>query len=236
MPLKNAIVIILIISGITGCIHRTSLNDYPKECSNIRTPSNLHLKIRTRIKVPGNKVILIQHIFIKDNRIRIDTMGAFDDIIMSILVKEKNAFVIHFQQRTIYRFTSEEEFYRISGLYLPIFDLPLLLTLSEELASRYSNSKQDNLYIDKKREIRFIRDDNSCRIRRVEIISPLSGDISAHYYDFSLINGEPIFHRLIIQNKKQQIEADIKVLKVSKEEIREEIFDTNIKGFGYVTK
>jgi len=228
---------VLLALFFSGCIHRvpdTGKNDI---CSRISVPDNLHIISKTRIETGKEKVVLRQHIFVKNGLIRIDTMGLFDDVINTIIVREEKIYVIYYQQQMKYTFVSEESFYNTFGIYIPVSRLPFLLTLSDKTIPGCKGSEDGLTRICGKEKILISKEPSGCKYLKVEFISPDFGDTSAIYSDFSDTNGIFMFHRLKIKKAKDKISLDLSFIRVQIEEINEKIFDPEIfSGFNNVWK
>lgn len=193
------------------------------------------MKVRTKIEFQGNKIVLIQNIYIKNAKIRIDTMGAFDEVVMSLLIEGGKIYVINYQKKLIYIFSDEEQFYKTFEIYLPIFNLPYLITLSTDSLQPYKTLNDNFFLLANGDKIKVSRDRDSCTIRQIEILSEKSGNLQAIYRDFSLFDHMPLYHQVLIRNDQYNLNASISVIKAEKKDIPEHILKPdNFKNFGYV--
>ncbi|MCX7959548.1 MAG: hypothetical protein N3B13_10930, partial [Deltaproteobacteria bacterium] len=158
-------------------------------------------------------------------------------VVNTIIIKNDRFYVIYYQQQVIYTFTNEESFYNTFSIYIPVLRLPFILTLSDSAIPDCKSSNDGLVKICGEDRIIISRDIKNCKSVKIDFISPLSGDISAIYSDFSEINGTNMFHRLKITGHKEKVFADITVLMVKREEISEKIFEPeNFKDFKNVRK
>ncbi len=193
------------------------------------------MKVQTKIEFQGNKIVLIQNIYIKNSKIRIDTIGAFDEVLMSLLIEGEKIYVINYQKNLIYIFSNEEQFYKTFEIYLPIFNLPYLITLSTESLQTYKTLNDNFFVLANGDKIKVSRDRDSCTIRQIEILSKKSGNLLAIYRDYSLFDQMPLYHQVFIRNDQNNLNISISVIKTEKKDIPEQILKPdNFKNFGYV--
>lgn len=223
---------------ITGCaIRQAQIFRTSKDlCSNITDINNIQLITKTRLVRNKEKLIFKQHIYIKDGFVRIDTIGVFDNIINSIIIKD-DFYIIDYQQQIIYKFSSEEAFQHIFGFDIPISKLAFFLTLSDKKLSQCTNAENGLVKTCPEEKIIIRKDITDCNSLKVDFISTKYGNILAEYTDFSHIDGRNIFHRLKIKESNEKFFIDISVTKIRINEINKDIFELkDIRGFQNVSK
>jgi len=222
---------------LDGCIHQYRALELPQLCNEEILPDAIHIRAKMRLELQKEKVSLIENISIKNGKIRIDVLGVFDNTLISIIIKDNLINVIDYSNQIIYRFSSKESFAKQFNINLPVFNLPFLLTLSPKNISGLISENNNTYSLNNGEKITVIQDKGTCNTKQIYIDSPESGRTIATYSEFLKIDGHPFFHNLRIINEKQDIRANIKVLKVHFKEIADSIFDIeDIKGFNYVNR
>lgn len=223
-----------IIIALLSCIHHYQPQ---RICEEFNPPDGIQLRVRMKLEFKNDRVSLVENIFIKGGDIRIDVLGVFDNTLLSILTKEGNIYVIDYSSHLIYRFKNREEFVRQFNINLPVSNLPFLLTLSPKNLYDIKDKTENTYLLSNGEKITIFEDNTGCRISKVYIDSPQSGQTIASYSEFYRANGYPFFHNLKIQNHEQNIRVNIKVLKVNFGDISDSLFDIEgIKGFNYVNR
>ncbi|MGC9042474.1 MAG: hypothetical protein ACP5KG_01315 [Myxococcota bacterium] len=229
--MKRQIIVVLTIILSSGCIHRPENIQIRSGCDRPIHFSNLKIRAKTGIEIGKERFTTIQNIFIKDGMVRVDVMGVFDDIITTILLKERKLYVIDYQQQILYTFANEEEIGRVFNISIPFSVLNELLTLSVD--EKRLTEKDNNKFVyteNNEDKITFFIEPEYCSVKKAEILYSNGGKISAIYQDFSTLQGKRIYHRIQIQDEKRNMKTDIKIIKISFEEIDNKTFD--ISRFG----
>ncbi|MCX7943421.1 MAG: membrane lipoprotein lipid attachment site-containing protein [Deltaproteobacteria bacterium] len=230
--MKRIILLLVFTLVLSGCLPRLPKNIKSNQCHNITFLDNICLTTKTRILSSKDKILLRQNIYIKSGTIRIDTLGVFDEVINTIIIKKDEFYVVDYQQYKLYVFTSEDEFYKRFNLHLPIFRLPFFLTLSDDTIPACQNLKEGSTKICGEEKIIIDKDTDECKYIRINYDSPTFGNLQAIYSDFSNLNGAYIFHKLRIKGYKNDISLDIDITKIQRGIKEQGIFEMEtFKGF-----
>lgn len=217
---------------LTGCIHNIIRTDNNRICSIDRFPDNIIISARTRIESRTDKVVLRQNLFVKGERIRIDTLGVFDEIVNSIIVYPDVLYVINHQERSIYSFADEYSLYRYLQFKIPFTMLPYLITLSNRSVPQCKFEDETTLICGKEK-ITLNREVIKCQFLKIDIRSSEKGEITAIYSDFSSLGETTIFHKLQINVVREKLLLKIDINRIQRGDVKEELFD--LSGFkGYI--